>query len=258
MLDKFREAKQAEIDMLRKEFEDGRIPAAFEGKRPSFSGALQAMGPGAIIAEFKPKSPSKGELREHANILDIAQTYEENGAAAMSVLTEPQYFGGIPEFLFMARQTSALPLLRKDFILDPLQVAQTAATPASAVLLIARMFETPAELRDMVSLAQLAGLDPVVEVFDEADLSAARKAESPIIQVNNRDLDTLSTTLDISRRLVADKDDSERWISASGVDRREQVLELAELGFDAVLVGTSLMQAVDPGKALAELTGAAG
>lgn len=256
MLDKFRKAKEPEILALHEEFTQGRIPAAFTGSRPSFTDALREKGPGAVIAEFKPKSPSKGQLREHANILDIAQSYEENGAAAMSVLTEPEYFGGIPEYLFMARQTSALPLLRKDFILHPLQIAQTASTPASAVLLIARMIDDDTFLHEMVVLARMAGLTAVVEVFDETDLERSKKAGAPVIQVNNRDLDTLTTTLDISRRLVSGKEESELWISASGVDEREQVLELAELGFDAVLVGTNLMQADDPGEALAKLTGA--
>lgn len=255
MLDKFRKAKEAEILALHQEFTQGRIPAAFTGPRPSFTDALRDKGPGAVIAEFKPKSPSKGELREHANILDYAQTYERNGAAAMSVLTEPQYFGGIPEFLFMARQTSELPLLRKDFILHPLQISQTAATPASAVLLIARMFDDQNLLHDMIALARMAKLSAVVEIFDEADLERARTAGAPIIQVNNRDLDTLTTTLDISRRLAADRQPSEVWISASGVENREQVQEMADLGFGAVLVGTSLMLDDDPGERLAELTG---
>ncbi|WP_018123676.1 indole-3-glycerol phosphate synthase TrpC [Desulfovibrio oxyclinae] len=256
MLDKFRKAKQAEIDMLHAEFAQGRIPAAFNGERPSFIDAIRTHGPGAVIAEFKPKSPSKGQLREHANILDTAELYERHGAAAMSVLTEPEYFGGAPEYLFMARQTCRLPLLRKDFILDPLQIAQTASTPASAVLLIARMFETSAELRDMVRLAKSAGLTPVVEVFDEADLKHSREAEADVIQVNNRDLGTLTTTLDISRRLVQDKAEGELWISASGVDTRKQVEEVATMGFDAVLVGTSLMLAEAPGAKLDYLTGA--
>lgn len=254
MLDKFRKAKQQEIAALREEFAAGKIPAKYEGERPSFTGAICAKGSGAVIAEFKPASPSKGVLREHANPLDYAQIYAENGAAAMSVLTESQYFQGHPNYLFMCAQYG-LPLLRKDFILDPLQVAMTASSPASAILLIARMFGSTHELRQLIQLAEMAGLEPVVEIFDKADLEASREAGASIIQVNNRDLNTLATTLDVSRGLM-DKQDGEVWISASGVDRRDQVAELASLGFDAVLVGTSLMQSDDPGALLAELTGA--
>ncbi len=254
MLDKFRKAKQPEIEALREEFMAGQIPAKYEGERPSFTGAIRAKGPGAVIAEFKPASPSKGILREHANPLDYAQAYAENGAAAMSVLTESQYFQGHPNYLFMCAQYG-LPLLRKDFILDPLQVAMTASSPASAMLLIARMFGSTHELRQLIQLAEMAGLEPVVEIFDEQDLESAREAGATIIQVNNRDLNTLTTTLDVSRRLM-DKQNDELWISASGVECREQVLEMADLAFDAVLVGTSLMLADDPGAMLAELTGA--
>lgn len=253
MLDKFRKAKQPEIDALREEFIAGQIPAKYGGTRPSFSGSIRAKGPGAIIAEFKPASPSKGVLREHANPLDFAQAYADNGAAAMSVLTENQYFKGHPDYLFMCSQ-SGLPLLRKDFILDPLQVAMTASSPASAVLLIARMFGSTHELRQLIQLADMAGLEPVVEIFDEQDLDNAREAGASIIQVNNRDLNSLKTTLDVSRRLM-DKQDSELWISASGVGRRDQVVEMGELGFDAVLIGTGLMLAEDPGTLLAELAG---
>lgn len=254
MLDKFRIAKQEEIKALHEEFMEGRIPAVYEGTRPGFAEAIRAKGPGAVIAEFKPASPSKGTLREHANPLDFVEAYAANGAAAMSVLTESHYFKGHPDYLFMCADRG-LPILRKDFIIDPLQVAMTASSPASAVLLIARMFGSSHELRQMVQLAEAAGLEPVTEVFDESDLDSAREAGAKIIQVNNRDLNTLTTTLDISRRLM-DKQDGELWISASGVDSRPQIEEMAALGFDAVLIGTSLMLADDPGAMLAQLTGA--
>lgn len=254
MLDKFRQAKQAEIDSLRKDFMEGRVPAAYQGGRPSFVEAIRAKGPGAVIAEFKPSSPSQGVIREHANPLDFADIYAANGAAAISVLTEHVYFGGHPDYLFMMNGPG-LPLLRKDFIFDPLQVAMTASSPASAVLLIARMFGSAAELKQLVDLARMPGLAPVVEIFDQTDLDTAREAGADIIQVNNRDLDTLTTSLDQSRTFIRHKREGELWISASGVSTRAQVEEMAALGFDAVLVGTSLMRADDPGRMLAELTG---
>lgn len=255
MLDKFREAKQLEIDSLRKDFMEGRIPAAYQGERPSFVEAIKAKGPGAVIAEFKPASPSSGVLREHLNPLDYAETYAQNGAAAISVLTEHKYFKGTPDFLFMMKEPG-VPLLRKDFIFDPLQVAMTASSPASAVLLIARMCDDATHLRQLIDLARMPGLAPVVEIFDQADLDMARKAGADIIQVNNRDLDTLEVTLDQARRFIKQKREGELWICASGVSERAQVEEMASLGFDAVLIGTCLMKEDDPGAKLAELTGA--
>ncbi|MCJ2164593.1 MULTISPECIES: indole-3-glycerol-phosphate synthase [unclassified Pseudodesulfovibrio] len=255
MLDKFREAKQLEIDSLRKDFIDGRIPALYRGERPSFVDAVKAKGPGAVIAEFKPASPSKGILRESLNPLDFADMYAANGAAAISVLTEHKYFHGTPDFLFMMSQPG-VPLLRKDFIFDPLQVAMTASSPASAVLLIARMCDDATHLQQLIEISRMSGLAPVVEIFDQDDLDLARKAGADIIQVNNRDLDTLEISLDQGRRFVKQKQDQELWICASGVSQRSQVEEMAGLGFDAVLIGTCLMEAEDPGAKLAELTGA--
>lgn len=255
MLDKFREAKQIEIDSLRKDFMEGRVPAMYQGERPSFVDAIRAKGPGAVIAEFKPASPSKGVLRENLNPLDYADIYAENGAAAISVLTEHKYFKGTPDFLFMMNQPG-IPLLRKDFIFDPLQVAMTASSPASAVLLIARMCDDVNHLKQLIDIARMPGLAPVVEIFDQADLDMAREAGADIIQVNNRDLDTLAVSLDQSRRFIKQKRDGELWICASGVNQRSEVEEMGSLGFDAVLIGTSLMEADDPGAKLAELTGA--
>ena len=179
-----------EIESLRKDFMEGRLPAVYQGHRPSFVEAVRAKGPGAVIAEFKPASPSKGVLRESINPMDFADMYARNGAAAISVLTEHKYFKGTPDFLFMLNHPG-VPLLRKDFIFDPLQVAMTASSPASAVLLIARMCDDVEHLRQLIEIARMPGLAPVVEIFDQADLDMAREAGADIIQVNNRDLDTL-------------------------------------------------------------------
>lgn len=256
MLDKFRAAKEEEIRSLEKSFAEGMIPGMYQGERPSFTDAVRAKGPGAIIAEFKPASPSRGVIRENANPLDFMDMYAQNGAAAISVLTEHQYFHGTPDYLFMM-SGAGIPLLRKDFIFHPLQVAMTASSPASAMLLIARMFETAEELKQLVDLTRMTGVAPVVEIFDQADLDMAREAGSDIIQVNNRDLDTLQVTLDQARGFAPQKRAHELWICASGVDTRAQVEEMGEIGFDAVLIGTSLMLAEDPGAKLAELAGVA-
>jgi indole-3-glycerol phosphate synthase len=255
MLDKFREAKELEIESLRKDFIEGHLPGVYQGERLSFVDAIKAKGPGAVIAEFKPASPSKGIIRPDANPMDFAAEYAKNGAAVISVLTEHKYFGGHPDFLFLMNQ-EGVPILRKDFIFDPLQVAMTASSPAAAVLLIARMCDDITHLQQLIEIARMPGLAPVVEIFDQADLDMARQAGADIIQVNNRDLDTLETSLDQSRNFIKQKQEGELWICASGVSERAQVEEMASLGFDAILVGTSLMEAENPGEKLAELTGA--
>ncbi len=231
------------------------MPAPFAGERPDFLRALWENGPGAVIAEYKRASPSRGEINMALTPEQVADAYARAGAAAISVLTEETYFKGSLEYLERMR-APGLPLLRKDFLLHPVQIVRTAATPASAVLLIARMLEA-AELRELLALAQVFDLACVVEVFDEADLDKALPLDPEIIQVNNRDLDTLTTDLAVSERLARHKGEGQIWISASGMAAPADVLRVVDAGYDAVLVGTSLMSGADPGAALAALACAA-
>ncbi len=252
MLDTFRLAKQPEIEALARLAATGQLPPPYAGARLSFLEALKAPGL-TVIAEYKRASPSRGDIELGLEPEDVAKAYAEAGAGAISVLTETDYFRG--DLLFLERMTApGLPLLRKDFLIDPLQVRQTAATPASALLLIARMFEDSLALAAMKEQADVFGLDSVVEVFDENDLDKAKEIGATIIQVNNRDLDRLTTDLAISERLASRKDSGETWISASGMEAPEHLARMKSLGFDAVLVGTSLMRGGDPGRALAMLT----
>lgn len=253
MLEKFRGAKQAEIAHLKALETAQQLPLPFSGQRPSFSDALLAHRPIAVIAEYKRASPSRGDINLDVPPADIAAMYAGAGAAAISVLTEETYFKGSLDFL-AAMRPAGLPLLRKDFLLHPLQVVATAATPASALLLIVRLVPDDV-LADMLRLTYDAGLEAVVEIFDEADLSRAEAAGARIIQVNNRDLDTLKTDLAVAERLSRHKRPGRIWIAASGIASRADVLHMADLGYDAVLVGTSLMSQDDPGAALARLTG---
>jgi len=252
MLDKFAAAKQKEIAELRSLAVAGTFPDPYPGSRPSFSMALLQKGPGAVIAEFKRASPSRGDINLDTTPSEAADMFAKSGAAAASVLTEQEYFKGRLDYLFEMAE-SGLPLLRKDFILHTLQVRQTAATPASALLLIARMFKSPAQVGDLIAVANDHGLEAVVEVFDEPDLDMARQAGAGIIQVNNRDLDTLTVSLDVSRRMAGLILPGEVWISASGIFNPREVAEMADLGFTAVLIGTSIMSEADPGAALADL-----
>ncbi len=251
MLERFRLAQQPGIDRLRALADQDALPAPWPGARPSFAAALAARRGRAVIAEYKRASPSKGVINLALGPEEVALAYARAGATALSVLTEAQHFQG--ELGFLERMRPAgLPMLRKDFILDPLQIVETAATPASALLLIVRMIAQD-ELVRLIELAGQAGLDAVVEVFDRADLDRAKAAGARIIQVNNRDLDTLSTDLNRSEELIGSKASEELWISASGIAVPQDLTRVLSAGFDAVLVGTSLMRQANPGQALAGL-----
>jgi len=251
MLRKFADAKRSEIMDLLQLDARGAMPEPLAGPRASFTGALRAKGPGAVIAEYKRASPSRGVINLELTAADVARGNAEGGAACMSVLTEADHFQGDLRYLDEALP-AGIPLLRKDFLFHPLQIRRTAATPASALLLIARMVDTQ-ELQTLLGLCDDLGLEAVTEVFDEADLTRAREAGADIIQVNNRDLDSLTVSLDVSRRLIGAKKPGELWITASGITRGEQIAELRDLGFDAALIGTFLMEDGDPAGALTRL-----
>jgi indole-3-glycerol phosphate synthase len=253
VLDRFRRAKAAEIAALEDLAARGAMPPPLSAPRPPFIATLKARSapPLAIIAEYKRASPSQGDINPGASPEEVAAAYAEAGAGALSVLTENEYFKG--DISYLARMDGpGLPLLRKDFIFHPLQVEHSAATPASAVLLIARML-TDDSLRELVRRSVELGLTPVTEVFDAQDLKRARAAGASVIQVNNRDLETLRVDTSLSLRLIADKDGEEFWITASGMRGHSDLVAAAASGFDAALIGTSLMRCGKPGEALAAM-----
>lgn len=251
MLNDFMKAKGPEIDCLLALEAEGQFPKSLPGGRPSFSKALQAKGPGAVIAEYKRASPSLGVINTGLSAGQVASAYAKGGAACVSVLTEEAFFQGSLGYLAEASQ-AGLPLLRKDFLFHPLQIRHTAATKASALLLIVRMLETK-QLTELLNLCDSLGLEAVTEVFDASDLAKARDAGAHIIQVNNRDLESLTVTLDVSRSLVGAKGPDEVWITASGISQGSQIDEFVSLGFDAALIGTFLMRGPDPEGALRKL-----
>jgi indole-3-glycerol phosphate synthase len=175
--------------------------------------------------------------------------YARSGASAISVLTEATYFKGDLAFLDPMARTG-LPLLRKDFITDPLQVAMTAATPASAILVIVRLFQTDRELQKVLEACRDYGLEPVVEAFDAQDLHRAQDMGASI----NRDLATLDIDLNRSHDLIEKKQDQEIWISASGITTPKTGQKLFRAGFDALLIGTALMESNDPGAMVERFT----
>lgn len=256
LLAAFRAEKRKEIAALIRQEQEGRFPAPLEGKRPSFLSALTAPHDGIlpIIAEYKRASPSRGDIRLDLSPENVAERYAAAGSACLSVLTEESRFKG--ELGFLARMASAgLPLLRKDFILDRLQVRATAATPASALLLIVRLTPDARTLRDLREEAERHGMDAVVEIFNAGDLDLARESGARIIQVNARDLDTLRMDREACLRMGAARRDGELWIAASGMSEPAHLRRAADAGFDAALIGSGLMAEADPGAALARLTG---
>jgi indole-3-glycerol phosphate synthase len=251
VLERFRKAKAAEVFALQELVARGVLPRPREGSRPSFRAGLESSPYPAVIAEYKRSSPSKGDIGLTLGPEAVAWAYAKAGAAALSVLTEEVYFKGKMEYL-ERMAAPGLPLLRKDFIIHPLQIAQTAASPACALLLVARMLDEK-ELGRLLRCSQEAGLEPVTEVFDADDLRKARAAGAAIIQVNNRDLSRLTVDFSFSRRLITRKKPGEFWITASGIEKREELDSLLALGFDAALIGSSLMSGGDPGGSLAAL-----
>lgn len=209
-----------------------------------------------IIAEVKRRSPFKGDLRKDFDPLEVARIYSENGAAAISVLTEKSYFGGSLEILSRAREVADVPLLRKDFIFAEYQVYESRAFGADLFLLIATWLEK-GQLADLLCLGQELGLAALVETHHEKDMEKAFAAGATLIGVNNRDLTTGKTDLGISRRLLkmAQTDPENILVCESGIHSRKEVEEFEQIGARAFLVGESLVKADDIAAKLRELTG---
>jgi indole-3-glycerol phosphate synthase len=227
--------------------------AAPRDDRP-FSEALTRPGV-SVIAEHKRRSPSVGVIREGATVADVVTAYERGGAAALSILTEQQNFGGSLEDLRDARAASGLPILRKDFIVDVYQVYESAAAGADAILLIVAALERK-ELRELYEEALALDLDVLVEVHDEPELSCALEVvDADVIGINNRDLGDFSIDLQRTFELLSDVPAGKTVVSESGFHTRDQLDELERVGIDGVLVGETLMRAPDPEAALRALSG---
>ena len=210
---------------------------------PSLSRALRGPRVG-VIAEVKRRSPSKGWINAAMSAVWQAQAYEQGGAAAISVLTEPDHFGGSIEDLIEVRSAVAVPVLKKDFHVDPIQLLETKATGASAALLIVRAL-SPSAFREMIRAALELELETLVEVRDEEELALALEVGSMMIGINNRNLETLAIDSGTSERLLGLIPKSVIAIAESGVSSRADVERLARAGVDAVLVGSSVSAAVE-------------
>ena len=207
-----------------------------------------------IIAEVKRRSPSRGILSRDFDPARIASVYQENGAAAVSVLTDREFFAGDKEYLIDIRGKVKLPLLRKDFIVDPCQIYETRLLGADAVLLIAGVLET-GQLADYLAVTEDLGLSALVEVHDREDLDKALAAGADIIGINNRNLKTFVTDMQTSTDLIAAIPDDRIVVSESGIRTRADIEMLMAAGIHAFLIGETLMQAADRGGKLRELLG---
>jgi indole-3-glycerol phosphate synthase len=216
-----------------------------------FAEALSRPGT-SVIAEHKRRSPSAGTLREGASVTEIVRAYERGGAAALSILTEQDHFGGSLDDLAEARRVSDIPILRKDFTIDPYQVYEARAWGADAVLLVVGALEIR-ELGMLHGIARELEMDVIVEVHNEEELNAALDIDADVIGINNRDLEDFSVDLQVTLDLLVDVPTGKTVVSESGIHTRSDVEELEQVGVDAVLVGEALMRSPDPEAACRDL-----
>ena len=240
-------AEQAQVPIAELEAEVASLPLT-----RNFRDAITGNGTVELIAEVKKKSPSKGIIREDFHPVSIAETYVENGAAAISVLTDKHFFSGELDYLRAIREVVDVPLLRKDFTIDPYHVYQARAAGADAILLIVAAL-TAAQLRTFMDVAASLSLACLVEVHTEEELAIALDVNAQIIGINNRDLRTfhtdIATTFRLREAIPADK----IVVSESGIYSREDVMQLQATGVQAMLVGESLMRSADIGEQVRNL-----
>ncbi len=255
ILQKIVENKREEVARQKEILPLGELRQMLADRPPTrdFEGAIRNRDC-AVIAEVKRSSPSKGRIREDFDPVGIAGIYEDNGASAISILTERKFFEGSAAYIPQIGRAVGLPLLRKDFIIDAYQINETRVLGADALLLIARLLEA-GELRDFLGLASELGLAALVEVHNEADVEKAVSSGARIVGINNRDLATFRTDLEVSIRLARMVPKGVTVVSESGISSRGDIEKLMEAGIHAFLVGESLMREKDVGKKLRELLG---
>jgi indole-3-glycerol phosphate synthase len=208
----------------------------------------------SVIAEFKRRSPSVGAIAPDADVAAQVSAYERGGAAALSVLTDAPHFGGSLDDLRAARAATTLPIIRKDFIVDPYQLYEAAVHGADAVLLIVRALDD-SDLQELYAEARALDLDCLVEVHDDDELERALEADAAVIGINNRDLDEQRVDIQTTFELMPDVPAGKTVVAESGISGREELYELERVGVDAVLIGGALMTSEDPELTTRQLTG---
>jgi indole-3-glycerol phosphate synthase len=255
VLDRIVEDTRDEVGRRRRTVPLSKLEAVI-AERPEgrpFEEAL--LRPGiSVIAEHKRRSPSAGAIREGASLAEIVSAYERGGAAALSILTEPFHFGGSLDDLRAARAIATLPVLRKDFIVDPYQIYEAAAAGADAILLIVAALD-PDPLYELLQEARALDLDALVEVHDERELEVALDVEADVLGINNRDLVDFSVDIERTYELLSDIPAGKTVVSESGFSTRDELDDLERVGVDAVLIGETLMRAPDVEEACRKLTG---
>ncbi len=258
ILDDIFAAKKVELATTRRETPLSEVKDKIGDLQDAIS-ILDVLGSGEgtkIVAEIKRRTPFKGDLVEQFDPLSIARTYADSGASAISILTESRFFGGQLEFVEQIRKVVSVPLLRKDFIFDEYQVYESRACGADFFLLIATMLDKN-QLKDLLDLGREIGLTALVETHDEKDIEKAFHAEAELLGINNRDLTTGKTDLEVSRRLLKETSNMDHLmlVCESGIHDRTQIEEFERLGMHAFLVGESLMKAPNISDKLREFTG---
>jgi indole-3-glycerol phosphate synthase len=251
ILERILEAKRAEIAAAKKAVPESALRAKLEQTPRDFVGALRARNP-AVIAEIKKASPSRGVLREQYDPAAIAASYERGGAACLSVLTDREFFHGAAQHLRAARDACALPVLRKDFIVDPYQVLESRALGADCILLIAACLSREA-MAGLEAAAESLGMAVLVEVHDARELEAALALRTPLLGINNRDLRTFETRLETTLGLLDRIPQGRIVVTESGILSAGDVARMREAGVRAFLVGEAFMRAADPGSELGRL-----
>jgi indole-3-glycerol phosphate synthase len=255
VLDRILEARRAEVEHRKKVLPETALKYGVAAATPlrDFSAALARPGFN-VLAELKPASPSRGILREPFDPAALATSLESAGAAALSVLTEGEFFRGTLKYLRDARKSVQIPVLRKDFIFDPWQIWETRANDADSFLLIVAVLNDQ-QLGELLSLGRELKMEPLVEVHTPAELDRALGAGAQIIGVNNRNLKTLDVRVETSFELIEKIPDGCIAVSESGIVSHAEIEKLRAAGYDAFLIGTSLMLAPDPAAALSSLLG---
>ena len=259
ILDRIVAVKRQEVPAARALRSEHALHDLIQAQAPArgFAAALRtrlAAGQAAVIAEIKKASPSKGVIREHFVPADIAARYARHGAACLSVLTDAQFFQGHADDLRQARAACPLPVLRKDFMVDPYQVLEARAMGADCILLIAACL-SDAQMAELEDCAISLGLDVLVEVHDGDELTRALHLKTPLVGINNRDLRSFQVSLDTTLGLLPRVPAGRLLVTESGVAQRADVQRLRGAGVNAFLVGEAFMRADDPGLALAALFG---
>src|SRR3989338_112576 len=238
------------LTLMRNEAEAAPPPRDFVG---AIRARIAANRP-AIIAEIKKASPSKGVIRKDFRPAEIAATYAAHGAACLSVLTDKQYFQGSPEYLKQARAACSIPVLRKDFMVEPYQVYEARAMGADCILIIAAALDLP-RMRELEAIAQSLGMGVLVEVHDGEELDLALQLETPLVGINNRNLRTFDVTLETTLNLLSHIPPDRIVVTESGIFTPEDVALMRSHNVNTFLVGEAFMRAPDPGVELARVFG---